>query len=411
MDGGAAVVRPLGPLTRIAEALGRPLPEPPPQWRRGPFRQQAFTSRLRSSRLTSQLGLMLGTAIGVCFATGLLSHLIQHPPAWFWWPSRPVALYRVTQGVHVATGFASVGLLAAKLWSVYPKLWEWPPARDARHALERLSVLLLVAAALFQLTTGILNVAGWYSAMPFAFIAAHYWTAWLAIGALLLHVAVKLPIIRVGLSRPPRTEPPAGAGLTRRGLLGAVGATVGVVTLATVGQTIAPLRAVSVLAPRRPDVGPQGLPVNNTALESGVHVVAADPAYRLSLRGPGGVVSLSLADLTGMVQATVALPIACVEGWSATAHWTGVRLRDLVRLAGGVPGRDSVVVQSLQRNSAYAASTVDVSHAGDPLTLIALRVNGETLDIDHGYPCRLIAPNRPGALQTKWLHSITVVPG
>jgi DMSO/TMAO reductase YedYZ molybdopterin-dependent catalytic subunit len=69
------------------------------------------------------------------------------------------------------------------------------------------------------------------------------------------------------------------------------------------------------------------------------------------------------------------------------------------------------VVQSLQRNSAYAASTVDVSHAGDPLTLIALRVNGETLDIDHGYPCRLIAPNRPGALQTKWLHSITVVPG
>jgi DMSO/TMAO reductase YedYZ molybdopterin-dependent catalytic subunit len=54
---------------------------------------------------------------------------------------------------------------------------------------------------------------------------------------------------------------------------------------------------------------------------------------------------------------------------------------------------------------------VDVSHTADPLSLIALRVNGETLHIDHGYPCRLIAPNRPGAMQTKWLQGLTVVSG
>jgi hypothetical protein len=354
---------------------------------------------------------MLGAAISICFVTGLLSHLIQHPPWWFWWPSRPVGLYRVTQGLHVATGFASVGLVTAKLWSVYPKLWAWPPVRDVAHALERLSVLALVSAVLFQLVTGILNVAGWYSAMPFAFIASHYWTAWLAIGGLLLHVAVKLPIIRGALSHRPAGGPPTGTGLTRRGLLGAVGAAVGVVTFATVGQTIGPLRTVSVLAPRRPDVGPQGLPVNNTALEAGVHVIASDPAYRLSVYGPAGMLSLSLNDLAALPQTAVQLPIACVEGWSATASWTGVAVRDLMARVGGRPGRDHLVVQSMQTGSAYATSTVDTSHADDPLSLIALRVNGEVLHVDHGYPCRLIAPNRPGAMQTKWLRSITVVTG
>jgi DMSO/TMAO reductase YedYZ molybdopterin-dependent catalytic subunit len=40
--------------------------------------------------------------------------------------------------------------------------------------------------------------------------------------------------------------------------------------------------------------------------------------------------------------------------------------------------------------------------------LVALRLNGAVLHLDHGYPCRLIAPNRPGVLQTKWLAALTV---
>ena len=40
--------------------------------------------------------------------------------------------------------------------------------------------------------------------------------------------------------------------------------------------------------------------------------------------------------------------------------------------------------------------------------MIALRLGGEPLNIDHGYPARLIAPNRPGVLQTKWLSKIIV---
>jgi len=37
-----------------------------------------------------------------------------------------------------------------------------------------------------------------------------------------------------------------------------------------------------------------------------------------------------------------------------------------------------------------------------------LRLNGEILDLDHGYPCRIIAPSWPGVLQTKWVHRLVI---
>ena len=95
-----------------------------------------FQSRLRSPRLASQLGLVLAVMFGTCMITGYLSHAIAAPPWWFHWPARPVNLYRFTQGLHVATGLATIPILGAKLWTVYPRLFTWPPVRDARHALE-----------------------------------------------------------------------------------------------------------------------------------------------------------------------------------------------------------------------------------------------------------------------------------
>ena len=363
-----------------------------------------FPSTLRSTRLTGHLGIALAVTFGICFLTGLLSHLIQHPPGWFWWPTRPAGLYRVTQGLHVATGLATVPLLGVKLWSVYPTLFEWPPARTIARAAERAGVAVLVAAGLFQVVSGVFNVARWYAPMPFFFTTGHYWVAWLAIGALLVHVGVKLPAIRRALAR--RRDPePAGARLSRRRLLAATGAAAGIVTLATIGQTLRPLRAASKLAPRDPTAGPQGLAVNRTAAAAGVGELAG---YRLTVAGPGSSRVLDLAELTALPQYTVDLPIACVEGWSAGATWTGVRLRDLVALVGADPDRAEVDVESLQPAGRYRRSTVEPPLTADPLTLIAVRLNGDVLHPDHGFPARLIAPNRPGVLQTKWVGRLTV---
>jgi DMSO/TMAO reductase YedYZ molybdopterin-dependent catalytic subunit len=67
-----------------------------------------------------------------------------------------------------------------------------------------------------------------------------------------------------------------------------------------------------------------------------------------------------------------------------------------------------VTVESLQRRRSYRTSSLDVPAAHDPDTLLALRVDGEILHIDHGYPLRLIAPNRPGVMQTKWVTRLVV---
>ena len=81
----------------------------PPRW------WPQFSSPLRSTALTARLGLVLGVCFGVCFVTGLLSHYQYQPWAWLPEPAAPVWMYRITQGVHVATGTAAIPLLLVKL--------------------------------------------------------------------------------------------------------------------------------------------------------------------------------------------------------------------------------------------------------------------------------------------------------
>ena len=375
----------------------------------GPFRPGAFRSPLHSERNAAWLGIVLGAAFAICFLTGLTSHLIQYPPSWFTWPARPAWLYRVTQGVHVATGIAAIPLLLAKLWTVYPRFWTWPPFRSVGHLLERVSLLPLVGGSLFLLFTGIGSISR-VRPWSFSFPAAHYAAAWIAIGALVVHVGAKLHVAVRALSRDPRLEAPLPpAGISRRGFLGVVGAAVGAVTLATVGQTLRPLRALSVLAPRDPAIGPQGLPVNRTARSAGVTELATSPDYRLMVEGDVATpLALTLDELRALPQREAVLTITCVDGWSATAAWRGVAVRDLLGLAGASQGSHAEVVSLQEPGTAYATSRLDAGHAADPETLLALEVNGQPLAVDHGFPVRLIAPNRPGVMQTKWVTRLVV---
>ena len=369
-----------------------------------------FASPLHDDRLAAILGIALGVCFTVCFVTGLVSHTLQHPPSWFTWPSRPAGLFRITQGVHVATGIASIPLLLAKLWVVYPKLFRWPPIASVAHAVERVSLIPLIGGALFQLFTGTANIAYWYRPMPFFFTVAHFWAAWITIGALIVHIGAKITTTRAVLARggAPAVAPPRD-GLSRRGFLGAIAATSGVMVAATVGDTLRPLNRLSVLAPRRLGLGPQGRPVNRSAAAAGVLETARDPRYRLVVDGRvERPLSLSLDELRAMPQHEAILPIACVEGWSFSARWGGVRVRDLLDRAGAhrdAPAR----VESLEAFSIYGTSPLNHLQAHDRDTLLALELDGQPLALDHGYPLRLIGPNRPGVDQTKWVHRLVVL--
>ncbi|WP_433015542.1 molybdopterin-dependent oxidoreductase [Kribbella sp. CA-294648] len=380
--------------------------------------EESFPSPLHHPRVATVLGRWLAVAITICFLTGLFSHFQQATPGWLVIPSRPASLYRVTQGLHVLSGLVSVPLLLAKLWTVYPKLFAklpWPPSRQALTTiLERASILVLVSALALELFIGFLNTLQWYP-WPFPFKETHYALAWIIIGALLVHLAVKLPLITAHWRRTPadRTPvpppadslPPAITGLTRRGLFRTVAGASALVGITSIGQSVPALGPVAVLAPRKPNVGPQGLPVNRTARDAGVVAVGDD--WRLTVSGPVQL-SYSLDELRALPQSRSQLPIACVEGWSQGAHWEGIRVRDLLRLCGAPEGSRLRVV-SMEKGGFYATSELPPQYAEDPLTLLALRLNGTTLDLDHGYPTRLIAPNRPGVLQTKWVHRLEVL--
>ena len=385
--------------------------------------EAAASSPLRSERTAALLGMALGVSFLTCFLTGLMSHLAQNPlqVGFLSMPARPAGLYRVTQGVHVATGIASIPLLIAKLWTVFPKLFTWPPVRNVAHALERLSLIPLVAGSIFLLYTGLANLAHWYP-WQFSFTVAHFWTGWIVIGALVVHIGAKLVITRSvlgskakakaradGASVVLRARGASGGGLDRRGFLAAVGVAVAAVTLTTVGQTVRPLRKLALFAPRRPDIGPQGLPVNKSAVGARVVAAAESGEYRLTVRGRvSRPLSLTREQLLAMPQHSADLAIVCVEGWSAGAVWSGVRVRDLIALAGGDPDNSTAEVRSLQRRSVYRTSQLNEPHVRDGDTLLALAINGEPLHLDHGYPCRLVAPNRPGVHQTKWVTHLEV---
>jgi len=104
---------------------------------------------------------VLGIAVGICFLTGLLNYFQYQVWAWLPPPASPVWGYRVTQGVHVATGVATIPLVLVKLWSVYPNRFRWPPFRSVKRVAERVTVAILVSATLVQLFTGFFYILGW----------------------------------------------------------------------------------------------------------------------------------------------------------------------------------------------------------------------------------------------------------
>ncbi|GAA1017678.1 molybdopterin-dependent oxidoreductase [Nocardiopsis tropica] len=353
---------------------------------------------LRQPGTAARLGAMLGVCVVICFATGVFSHWLQHPPQWFTAPRSPAWLYQATQGLHIASGVAAIPLLLLKLAAVYPKLFARPVIGSPARLAERMATAVLVASMLFQLFTGLLNIAQWYP-WRFFFPAAHYATAFVVLGAVSVHLAIKLPLVVEEFRR--RTAQPAPPGVSRRAVLGAGLAAAGMSVLVVGGQSIPALHRLAVLAPRS-GKGPQGMPINRTARAAGVEQHAASPDFRLVLDGPRRV-ELSLDQLRALPQHTVRLPIACVEGWTQYAWWSGVRVADLAALAGldGVDLRFRSLEQGL-----YAQSTLEAAKAQDPTSLLALRLSGADLDLDHGFPCRLIAAARPGVEQTKWVARI-----
>jgi len=419
---------------------------PPP----GPFRPGFFRSPLRGPWLTSVAGFVLLVGVPLVFLTGLFSYAAYNPRLGgpgndptprhgllgfylFSWPAHPYWLYRVNQGLHVTIGLMLIPFVLLKLWSVLPRLFAWPPATSPAQGIERLSLLFLVGGIGFEVVTGVLNAQNAY-VFPFSFYTAHFYGAWVFFIAFTVHVALRLGRMLHGLGRlsfrgvmrtntsDTLSEPLDEVGLvsaapvvpttSRRAVLGMAGGAAVLLATLQAGQWVGgPLRRIALLAPRGGDVsGPGHFQVNTTFATSRIPSGQVGEAWRLLVTYGGDSVSLSRADLVSMRQSVAHLPIACVEGWSSgDRRWEGVALRDLADLVGGRHRLRYVQVDSLQRHGEFRSARLSHTQALDPDTLLALRVDGRDLTLDHGYPARVIVPAAPGVHATKWVGAIRFV--
>jgi sulfite oxidase len=138
--------------------------------------------------------------------------------------------------------------------------------------------------------------------------------------------------------------------------------------------------------------------------------------------------TFTLADLRRASTATVIVTLECAgngraffdppvagvqweKGAVGTAAWTGVRLRDLLRLAGVKPSARHLWLDGADRGVGRAPDFVrnlPLDKALDADTLLAYEMNGRTLPVPHGFPLRAVIPGWEGAYSVKWLTHIRV---
>ena len=406
-----------------------------------PFRREFWRSPIRGPWLTSFLGTLLVPAIAVIALTGFIDHWAHYPqfagndgvgpsgdiPVLFHFPaSWPSWSYAVTQGIHVTLGLMVMPFVLAKLWSVIPKLFQRPMVRNLAGALERISMLALVASVFVEFASGILMMEEWIPG-GFDLNVVHYYGAWVFGTLFVLHACIKLPVVRRsyrergalkplgdGLSQTKPEPPdegglvpinPAAATISRRGLLAMVGGASLTILGVQVGESIGgPFRRLALLAPRGRvyGTGPNDFPVTHTAAWAEVTPAMTGVDWRLTVVG-ARTISFSRQQLLAMAQSTRTLTIACTDGWSTTQHWTGVQLATLARL---VDAPDGAILRPMTLQAGQGGPALVPSLYNDPLSLLALRVNGVDISLDHGYPARVILPNVPGNFNTKWVSEL-----
>ena len=170
-------------------------------------------------------------------------------------------------------------------------------------------------------------------------------------------------------------------------------------------------------------------PVGRFYLRNHFDIPKVDIAtWRLKVRGLAEKpLSLSLADLERMPQAKVEAVLQCAGngrglftpqvpgvqwrfGAMGSAEWTGVRLKDVLALAG--PKQDAAFVQLQGAEKPAMSATpkfiraIPLAKAIHPDTLLALKMNGKPLALNRGSPARLVLP---GWVGDDWVRALVDV--
>lgn len=128
--------------------------------------------------------------------------------------------------------------------------------------------------------------------------------------------------------------------------------------------------------------------------------------WRLHVEGlvdhPG---AFSLAQLKSFPSRTQITQLACEEGWSYVAEWSGVPLSLVLEAAGIQPHARYVVYYSIDPGW---WDSIDMGDALHPQTYLAYGMNGGELPVANGGPLRMRVPRQLGYKSVKFINRLVV---
>jgi DMSO/TMAO reductase YedYZ molybdopterin-dependent catalytic subunit len=285
-----------------------------------------------------------------------------------------------------------VGAYAATLALVWKGSVILDAIRRRRADLARVAFLGLLCLLLATLATGYLwSFLGRRLVGPYSLMTLHVALALGVLAVLVVHVAARRFVLRLDASR------------DRRAALRLLGLGVaGVALWGAASRVAAGLGLPGAL--RRftgsYEVGRQGeFPVVSWLFDDPTPVDIA--AWRLTVEGAVERPRvLSYDDLRALVDAETTTIIDCTGGWYSEQRWRGVALSRLLALASPTPAAQSVTVEAVSGYSRRFPLNDALGY------LLALEVAGQPLEHAHGYPARLVAPDRRGFEWVKWVRRI-----
>jgi len=133
--------------------------------------------------------------------------------------------------------------------------------------------------------------------------------------------------------------------------------------------------------------------------------------WSLSVKGlVENAMLFSYAELLNMPQVSVYATLETISNppggrLIGNAVWTGVPLHFIFQAVGPTPETQEVVFRCADGYS----TSITVEEALEEGVMLALKMNGEKLEGEHGYPVRVVVPDKYGMKWAKWITEIEFV--
>jgi DMSO/TMAO reductase YedYZ molybdopterin-dependent catalytic subunit len=127
--------------------------------------------------------------------------------------------------------------------------------------------------------------------------------------------------------------------------------------------------------------------------------------YRLKVTGKvEHELSLTYDEIRSLPKVTATPTLVCPGYFKDTATWSGAPIAAVLDMAGVLPDAKSLIMRAAD---GYA-TTISLEDALQPENFLAYELEGQPVPVLHGFPLRVVLPDKYGSLWVKWLVELEV---